>query len=601
MAGGLLQLVAYGSENQYLNGNPQLSFFKMVYRRFTNFAMQSIEVFFKGIDYLNYNESTILKTTVPRNADLFSNMFLCLDMPNIYANKDLQFRWIEQLGAIMIKEVKILCGGTVIEKIDGEYISIYHNTHMGKEKTEIFDKLSGNVPEHYNPVDQYSRYNSYSQIPFDISTSVMDPPFISRGYNTRPTIIGKRLYIPLPFWFHRNVGQAVPLIALQYHEIQVEIELRPIKDLYVVGRDTIFDMLPSYAQDGTTQIEPSNNSLHYLRWSRPIAIEDEIGNFTNNGTNTWKLKPTLEINYIFLDDKERTWFAENSHEFLVEKVFIYEELGRRSYTNIELEAYHPVKELIITARRDDVRKRNQWSNYTIRDTLESNPYLGQSYYLELCRQVAPNYPQYNSNPIIPLGIFRTDKNRLNNLLVFDQYNNNINSGANLDIANILTNNNPIGQLAVNRNSAYTIDEISSLIKQWEFRDPSDIPIINSQNYSYYTDNIISDIELLFNGNIRLDRKKVDYFDKVQPLVHHANSGLEGVLYYSFAIEPDKFQPSGSCNFSHIKNINLNINYKNPADFETGIYRDILFDLKVYFVGYNLFRIMGGMGSLAFGN
>lgn len=592
MAGGLLQLVAYGSENQYLNGNPQLSFFKMVYKRVTNFAMQSIEVFFNGIDYLNYNDTTILKTTIPRNADLFSNMFLCFDIPNIYATQENQFRWIEQLGSMMINNVKILCGGTLIEQFPGEFISIYHSTNLGQEKTEIFNKLSGNTPELYNAINKDNRYNSYSQTPFQISNNVFGPAYISRDFKNKPTIVGKRLYIPLPFWFHRNIGQSVPLIALQYHEIQVEVELKAIKDLYVVGKQTTINLLGSYSSDGNTHIEPTNNSVNYIKWSRPTGINDEISNFTGNGTNTWKLRPTLEINYIFLDDKERTWFAENSHEFLVEKIFVYEELGRRSYTNVELEAYHPVKELIITARRSDVRDRNQWSNYTVKDTLDSDPFIGQSHYLSLCKQVQPG------NPIIPLGIFRTDSNRLNDLSIYDSSNPNIDSDEYLQIANILT---PGGPMNIDRQSAYTHAEIANLLKQWEFRDPSDIPIIDSQNYSYFSSNIIQDIELQFNGNIRLDKKKVDYFDKIQPLIHHNNKGLEGVLFYSFSIEPDRYQPSGSCNFSHIKNINLNINYKNPADYEANAYKNVLFDLRVYFIGYNLFRVMGGMGSLAFGN
>ena len=576
MAGGLLQLVAYGSENQYLNGNPQLSFFKMVYKRYTNFSMQSIEVFFNGIDYLNYNDTTIIKTTIPRNADLFSNMFLCLDIPNIYASEDNQFKWIEQLGANMINYAKIICGGTVIEQFPGEYISIYHNINVGKEKTEIFNKLSGNLPEFYNPKEQSGRYPIYNSMPFVPSQNVMEPGYINRGYLNKPTIIGKRLYIPLPFWFHRNVGQSVPLIALQYHEIQVEIELKAIKDLYVVGKPNVITLDQSYDNSvNSNAIEPSKNSIDRIKWSRPLSVQDEIGNFTNLGNNTIVIKPTLEINYIFLDDKEREFFANNSHEFLIEKISMYEELGRRSYTNVELEAYHPVKEMIITARRSDVRDRNQWSNYTIRDTINSNPMEGQSFLFALSKI------DNSANPIQALGKFKTDTNRFFDLSA--------------------TTGNPPINYYVKSKDAYTYNDIVNLANQWEFRNPIDIPIINSQNYQYFTSNIIQDLEILFNGNIRLDRKKIDYFEKIQPLIHHNNTGMEGVLFYSFSIEPDRYQPSGSCNFSHIKTINLNINYKNPADFESGDYKKYLFDLKVYFIGYNLFRIMGGMGSLAFGN
>ena len=114
MPGGLLQLSAYGSENQYLNGNPQITFFKLVYKRYTNFSMESIEVNLQGSSDLSFDKSIKLKAKIPRNADLLANMYLKLKLPNIFSDDQKQFYWIKKLGLNIIDYCEIFIDITII-------------------------------------------------------------------------------------------------------------------------------------------------------------------------------------------------------------------------------------------------------------------------------------------------------------------------------------------------------------------------------------------------------------------------------------------------------------------------------------------------------
>jgi hypothetical protein len=594
MTGSLLQLVAYGNENQYLNGNPQLSFFKMVYRRYTNFAMQSIEVNFESFTKLSYDKPTIVKLRIPRNADLFSNMFFTFDLPDIFADSNNIFQWIPRIGTTIINSAKIFIGGQLIEELFGDYIDIVHELKMSTDKNNCYNDLIANTPEYYNPIVEDNRYPKSTTNKFQTINSEY---YVNRGYITKPTIQGKKLFVPLPFWFHRHFGLAVPLIALQYHEVVIELELRPIRDLYLVGKPYIVDMSDSFYKaqvGGIPAYVEINNSFTRYKWSRPTELVDEIKHFTKLNDNSWNINPALEINYIFLDEDERKTFASNTHQYLIEKVSKYSMDGNYGNQIIQLQTYHPVKELYITAKRDDIKKRNQWTNYTNLDWEDMKVFDYQSYYLKLAKKINP------SNPISPLGIFRTDNLRTTDIWLYNSMETDICGNYYLQARNLIdpTKNS----LFVPFEDAYTNQSIFNLVDNWRFRDLSDIPIIDLDNYKDYDERIIKNIQIKFNGNIRLDSKPYEYYNKIQPFIHHSNIPRKGILTYSFAVEPDKYQPSGSCNFSHIQTLEFDIEFKNPIVYEkSDNYKNVLYDLDIYFVSYNILQIMGGLGGLVFGN
>lgn len=599
MAGGLFQLAAYGSENEYLNGNPQISFFRMVYRRYTNFAMQSMEVNFENITNLSYDKTTTIRTRIPRNGDLFSHMFLCIDIPDIYADSQNKFKWTKRLGVSMINTVKISIGGTLIEQLYGEYIDIVHELKMSDEKNKCYNELIGNTPEYYEPIVEDKRYpkSSFNKL-YDVSDNeyFLTKRFVNRDYYSKPSILGKKLRIPLPFWFNRNIGLSVPLIALQYHDVVVEVEFKPIRDLYVVGKQEIIELEQPYylatAGNFSAPVEINNKVARY-KWERPSNPEDEIKNFTKLNDNSWNFNPTLDINYIYLDEDERKIFAQNTQQYLIEKVTRYETIGNVGNKIIQIEAYHPVKEIYFIARRDDVKKRNEWTNYTNHDWEGMPVYEHQSYYYKVSKQLNPE------NPFLPLGMFRTDQFRTTDvwLYAFDQPD--ISGGIYLAAKNII---DPASDdLFVPYEDAYTNETITQFLYNWRYRNLDQIPVIDVNNYKDFDNRIVKNIEIKFNGNTRLESKPYDYFHNQQPYIHHNNIPREGIMIYSFAIEPEAYQPSGACNFSHVQKLEFNIEFKDLISTELAPYNNVKYDMDFYFISYNIFQVMGGMGSLVFGN
>ena len=262
MGGGLLQLVAYGAQDVYLTGNPQITFFKVVYRRHTNFALESIQQTFNG----SVGWGNRVTATISRNGDLINRAYLVLT-PS--ANVTVPYAGLK---AIQYAELEI--GGQKIDKHYGEWMYIWNELSLPKGKKEGYDQMVG--------------------------ASGMD--------------VGEKYYVPLEFWFCRNVGLALPLIGLQYHEVKVNIQ---------------FD------------------------------TKDNLGVASADQTNA-KLSAELWVDYVYLDTDERRKFAQSSHEYLIEQLQF---TGRESASSkIKLNFNHPVKELVwVCHNRTDVK---DWINYT---------------------------------------------------------------------------------------------------------------------------------------------------------------------------------------------------------------------------------------------
>ena len=270
MGGGLMQLVAYGAQDIYLTGNPQITFFKVVYRRHTNFAVESIEQTFNG----SADFGKRVTATISRNGDLIQQMYLEVDLP-IVATSNV---WTYGVGNALVKQAEIEIGGQLIDRQYGDWMNIWTELTIPAGKRDGYDNMVGN--------------------------SVADSANIQTGGLTSTDV--RRLYVPLQFWFNRNPGLALPLIALQYHEVKLNLELRPMNQL----------------------INFSNGLI-------PAA------------TGTFGCK--LYVDYIYLDTDERRRFAQVSHEYLIEQVqFTGSESVAATATtkNVTLNFNHPVKELI---------------------------------------------------------------------------------------------------------------------------------------------------------------------------------------------------------------------------------------------------------------
>lgn len=342
MPGGLIQLTAQGGENIYLIGNPQITFFKSVYKRHTNFSMEGIEITLPGVDTeIKNNTETTYKVKIERNGDLFNQIFLKVDLPPIIYNNTTTFKWVKNLGEAMIKSCSLFIGGELIEKLTSEQINIYNRLHLDKNKREIYNSLIANTEEFYDP----EIYN----------TNTYNKTFNGGNNEYRPSINSKTVTIPLPFWFSKDNGLAVPLIALQYHEVEMEIVFRPLKDLFTIGGN-----------------KPTNNLDRYI-FRNSINYNTNDPETKNNNANSIEhiYNPRLDVNYVFLDNKERVAFSKMQHEYLIEinnnyDVNVNTSANGEPVTNFikEVNLYYPVKDFTWVFKRTDNGDRNEHFNYT---------------------------------------------------------------------------------------------------------------------------------------------------------------------------------------------------------------------------------------------
>lgn len=341
MAGGLLQLIAVGQQNAYITENPEISFYKYVYKRHTNFAMESIQ--------LTFNTNPVLSPTilsggyyckVGRYGDLLSELYFCFTLPDIYSSEKYKFRWVENVGNLFIRKATVTIGGIIIDNITGEWFNIWNELILSTNDSH--DILIGNVQELINPKLNNPRIGIKNNR-FYYSFY----PSSSKDQGGIPSINSRKIYIPLNFWFNKNPSLALPLLRLQYSEVYINIEPEISERLYQV-----------YSSDLEKYVSPTYyNELYNER----INI--------NTFTKDISLNPYIEANFIFLANDERNSILLAPRLlYLVEQLEISTEQRTLSSADssitINLNIHKPTKEIIWTIRRDDYYKFNENNNYT---------------------------------------------------------------------------------------------------------------------------------------------------------------------------------------------------------------------------------------------
>ena len=302
MGGGLMQLVAYGAQDVYLTGNPQITFWKVTYRRYTNFSMESIEQTFNG----QADFGRRVTCTVSRNGDLAYRTYLQVTLPQIDAN---HARWLDFPGEQLVSQVEVEIGGQRIDRQYGDWMHIWNQLTLTSEQQRGYYKMIGNTTQLTYVTDP-----SFAAV--DGPCGGDGPAQVCAPRNALPETT---LYVPLQFWFCRNPGLALPLIALQYHEVKINLDLRPIDEcLWAVDALTT-----SGKQDSTAY----NQSL---------------------------VAASLYVDYVFLDTDERRRMAQNPHEYLIEQLqFTGDESVGSSSNKIKLNFNHPCKELVWVVQPDE--------------------------------------------------------------------------------------------------------------------------------------------------------------------------------------------------------------------------------------------------------
>ncbi|BCS83100.1 putative capsid protein [Cotonvirus japonicus] len=518
MAGGLIQLVAYGIQDLYLTGDPQITFFKLVYRRHTNFSIESIEQNFSS--KANFGET--VGCTLSRSGDLVSKIFVCVDIPSIPDFFDIttgetdnikKFAWVNNLGYALINDVNIEIGGKQIDKQYGEWMFIW--SQVSNRHDEALSKMIGNLPE------------------------------IFTFTNGKPSY---RLYIPLEFWFCRNSGLSLPMIALASSSIKINVKFRNADECYRIGPthsiDIMEDIIPFRSGDYIYQTingqtingyvidyDYLTKKLYYIKIHGPTNVRKNFESYMNDdfesqSTNHFSeyriydsinkryctpkpgsvesieytsleqephiINAFLYVNYVYLDEEERNLFAKMSHEYLIEQIQFNQEIGIQN-VNIKqkLTLNHPCK-----------------SHYWV---------------VQLDSLVGP----------------KTMNDRFNFTTSHVRYNT------------------------------------------------------TNMSNNFYGESLVDRAKLMLNNRERFSERSWQFFNYLQPFEHHYRGPQLGINTYSPSLNPESIQPSSTINMTKIDDIFMDMHLKNVINYNNTC------KIRSYTVNYNIFRVFLNQGSLAF--
>ena len=357
MPGGEMNLIVEGNQNVILNGNPTKTFFTSVYKKYTNFGMQKFRLDYEGLRELKLTQESVFNFKVKRYADLFADTYLSVTLPNIYSpvypfdcnDSDgvwipYEFRWINYLGFLMIKEIEIYNGGLTLQKVTGEYLYAMYLRDMGSF-TPILNEMIGNTAHLNNPAYSGSRINTYPNAVY------------TDGSTPEPTIRSSKLLVPLNLWFCLNKSQALPLCALQYNEIELRITLRPISELFTI-RDV------TNPTNNYPRIAPNfNMSEHAFYRFIQEPVDPETNTYSNTSTS-WNQDIHLVSKYIFLSDEEKSIFTAYDHKYLFKEVHSYTFNNIAGTAKEKIETAGLVSDWMMIFKRSDAYTRNEWTNYT---------------------------------------------------------------------------------------------------------------------------------------------------------------------------------------------------------------------------------------------
>jgi hypothetical protein len=301
--GGLLQLVAMGKQDVFLTGNPQVTWFKMVYRRYTNFSIESSIINFDNQPDFGRRITTV----IPRKGDLLGPLWLEIQLPAIYLNNNgvrgNSASYTNAIAHALIKEISIDIGEQEIDKQTGEWMELWSNYVVTQDKIQGWNNMIGKTAGASEGTASSNQVNQQGPL---------------------------YLYVPLRFWFCKNPGLSLPIIALQYHPIRINITLRSLQELFVIDNPT--------AVPCTATVEA-----------------DSVPTFNLYG------------DFIHLDVEERRRFVANSHEYLIEQVQ-YTSLqsidAKATTVQVPMEFNHPIREIYWFIQRVAATNANQYFNYT---------------------------------------------------------------------------------------------------------------------------------------------------------------------------------------------------------------------------------------------
>ena len=555
MPGGLLQLVANGQANTILTGNPATTFFKAVYKHYTPFGLQRFRLDYEGLRNLSFDSPTEFNFKVKRYAEMLQDTYIVINLPDIWSPlydtsncETYKYQWIKNVGFNMIKQITIYSGGSILAQYSGEWMQNAIDRDE-TEKKELVNRMTGNLPELFDPKSMHS-----GNYPNAFTYTTTDN---GKHVSPEPSIQGRKLYIPLMAWFCYSTKTALPLIALQYQEVNIKVEFRSVKELFTIAttkkeQEKQREATKSQVQPVPIKMRKAPNSSdiedqmwRFLQEPPPLPSEDltseDLTKSYKNRRNDWNTDIHLIGTYIFLGDEERRVMAAQEHHTLVKTQYEWDYLNTTGSSRVDIPSRDMISSYMWRFRRSDVNERNEWSNY-------------QNYELE-------NTPP----PIIHLT----------------------------DISNISSS-------------------VERLLK-----DCSNIYITRPRNISNKK-NIMTDLAILCGQDYRESTLDAGVYRYIEKWFRTSGIAKDGLYCYNFCTNTNRttYQPTGAQNTNKWKYVTFEFNTieppKNtnsdqnsvdilcdPSGAIIGVRKDVWklneynFDLRIFEERYNMIEIVGG--------
>jgi hypothetical protein len=377
--GGLLALIAYGSQNVILSGNPQMTYFYKAFKRYTHFAMENITIPLEGPNELFFDQTISLRAKIPRNGDLLSELYFSFRVPDIYSKymrkrtqnappnteptSQWEFQWVRYLGAALIRNVAFYIGPNKIQEFDGSYMLSKALLDMDQDTFAKWKKIVGDSPELTDPANS-AYVGGTSRLGYP--SVITDPARANATQANRPSIFGREVHVPLSFWFSESTSQALPLVGLQYQDCEVQMTLNPISQLYTILDASGFRVSPEFIMKASSS-EFNNNNPFYGASSdisgQSRFFYTDIG-FSPPPLNSWNLNPRLQGTFVYLPKQEQAIFASRPLTYIYRQVTAYPFQGLYNRQILDIQTHNPINRLIFVMRRSDSRQRNDFANFT---------------------------------------------------------------------------------------------------------------------------------------------------------------------------------------------------------------------------------------------
>lgn len=540
MSGALLQLASLGPQDVFLTSNPEITLFKKAYLRYTNFSIETVQVTFDG-GAINFGmEST---ATLEQSGDLISKVVLVLTLDKKVSRT--KWGYVDRLGHAVIENIKIRIGQSDIDMHPGDWINVYHDLYSNRSHEDRYNIMIGNIPELKNFENEHDTYN---------------------------------LFIPLYFWFCKATNLSYPICSLVNQQFQIIVKLRnPIDTINYMGL-----------------IEPD------------IYEQPSI------------LHGYLLVDYVYLENDERQLFKCNNHEYIIEQVQEMTDVIQSNENKINLIFDHPCKYLIWFVNLNKYYERNQYLAWCTDNNWETARELFAKLVWLATREgiaVVNNNPVilFNSTyvniggvaPMICNGstVLKRLASKVSAIILFAEGYCDTTIMARAIPDNIILTSNNI----TIEDMSHTVEELLDIYTTVEqiafvnFYLVSCINVFNTGNYIDGTDNPIVKSAFLLNGKNRFQERDGKYFNYLQPYYYFTNSPKDGINTYSFSIDPENVQPTGTINLGYINSKDLILKLGKNNYLYENYFRDYFKSgrIRVFTLSYTLLKIINGQSLLVY--